>query len=226
MGWFVEWWQELGLIGQVLACLAIPASIILLLQAILALIGVGSGVEGGGIETGGAEVGTGGFETDGIEIDGDVDFDSSDYVEPPSFSKDAIRIITIRGIVAFLAIGGWAGLVASTGGLKSVWVVLIAVFSGAAAMILAALAINFMLNMQSSGNIDLKYALSQTAEVYITVPPSRTNTGKVMILLQERLVEVEAVTDSTEAIKPATIVEVSGLAGKDRLVVRRIQEDM
>ena len=37
----VEWWMSLGSAGQVFACIAIPATLILFLQMILTIIGFG-----------------------------------------------------------------------------------------------------------------------------------------------------------------------------------------
>ena len=37
-----EWWISLGSAGQVFACIAIPATLMLLIQTILTLIGIGS----------------------------------------------------------------------------------------------------------------------------------------------------------------------------------------
>ena len=94
-------------------------------------------------------------------------------------------------------------------------------------MLLASMVIKFALRMQSSGNINFKNALSKTADVYITIPPSRSNSGKVTMVLQERFVEAEAVTDSETAIKSGTKVEVIGLADTDCLIVRQLEaEDM
>ena len=37
----VEWWMSLGSAGQLFACIAIPATLILFLQMILTIIGFG-----------------------------------------------------------------------------------------------------------------------------------------------------------------------------------------
>ena len=272
MGWFLEWWQEIGLTGQIMACTAIPTSIILIMQAIMMLVGAGFGGDSDGFDSDGADAGVDGFDADaadagfdGFDADAsDVGFDGFDAdasdVGFDGFDMDAagagvdgfdsdisdidggslmdshiihgahghgadtLRIFTVRGIIAFFAIGGWAGLAAVTSGVPAIWSVQIALLSGVAAMIVASVVIKFALRMQSSGNIDLKNAVAQTAEVYITIPPSRTNTGKVMMLLQERFVEIDAVTDSTESIKSNTIVEIVGLRDKDCLIVRPISE--
>ena len=268
MGWFLDWWREIGLVGQIMACAAIPTSIILLLQAIMMLIGAGFGSDSDDFDSDGSDAGADGYDLDstdfsagefdgdvsgvefdgfdgdasGVEVDGfdggasgfghDIfhggDYHGSDAGSSAGFSHAAAghktggtRMFTVRGIIAFFAIGGWAGLAALTSGVAGIWSVQISLLAGVAAMILSHVVIRFALRMQSSGNIDLRNAISQTAEVYITIPPSRSETGKIMMLLQERLVEIDAVTDDSTAIKPHTIVEVVGQKDTGCLVVRR-----
>jgi len=288
MEWFTVWWQGLGIVGQIMACAAIPMTVIMLLQLVLMLIGLGPGgdsdgeLDDGGFDDVGHDVGHGGGFHDGgfhdvghdggfhdggfhdVGHDGGFDdggfhdvghdggFDDGglddggfndagfhegnfDHVFETHFHHHANgdgshtnsiwRIFTVRGIVAFFALGGWAGLAALTSGVPVFWSIQIALFSGLAALMLASIAIRLALRMQDSGNINLNNALSLTAEVYITIPPSRANTGKVTMLLQERFVELDAVTDSEEEIRPKTKVEVVGLASRDCLVVSPAETD-
>lgn len=237
MEWFHVWWQGLGLVGQVMACAAIPMTIVMFLQLILMIIGVGFGGDSDGD-----------FDSDELDFDSDVDADFDvdldlDAGADADFSiedvtgaeaaahdgghhNDSMRILTVRGIVAFFALGGWAGLAALTAGIAPLWSIQIALLSGVAAMLVASVVIRFALRMQSSGNIILKNAVSQTAEVYITIPPLRSNTGKITMVLQERFVELDAVTDSTGALKPKTKVEVVGTMGKDCLVVSPVGNEL
>jgi len=210
MAWFTGWWQGLSLAGQVMACAAIPMTIVMLLQLVLMIIGAGFG---GGSETD--------FDSEGDESDADHPAN-----EAGSNSSSIWRIFTIRGIVAFFALGGWAGLAALTAGIPLLWSIQIALLSGVAALLLASFVLQLALKMQDSGNLNLKNALSNTAEVYITIPPSRSNTGKVTMLLQERFVELDAVTDGDSEIKPNTKVEVVALADKGCLVVRPLAENI
>jgi len=234
MGWFHEWWLSIGLLGQVFACAAIPMTIIMLLQAVLMVAG---GAFGGDSDDAGADGpdfdadSDADFGMDGdveFDIDGDVEFDTEGNASTSGAgtltNNDTVRILTVRGVVAFFAIGGWAGLAALTAGLRSIWAINIALLAGVAAMLVASAVIRFALRMQSSGNIDLRNAVLQTAEVYITIPPLRANTGRVTMVLQERFVEIEAVTDSETPIKSKTIVEIVGLRDKDCLVVRPLKE--
>jgi hypothetical protein len=283
MVWFQEWWQNLGLVGQIMACAAIPMTVIMFLQLILMIIGGGFGGESDN------DVGGDGHELDhgmdhgfdhgldhgmdhsfdhGMDHDIDHSFDHSfdhgidhgfdhgfdhghdhgfghDHDHDHGFEHDPEygsglhvhdgshdshshlhigRIFTVRGIVAFFAIGGWAGLAALSGGIPALWSIQISLLSGAAAMWLASAVINFALKMQSSGNINLRNALSQIADVYITIPPTRSNSGKVTMVLQERFVEIDAMTDSETEIRPDTKVIVIGLEGTDCLIVRPVDE--
>ena len=287
MEWFHIWWQGLGLTGQIMACAAIPMTIVMFLQLILMIIGVGfSGDSDSDFDSDSVDIDAGhdigfdahfdtgfdagndigfdahfdtGFDADhdigfdahfdaGFDADHDAGFDAhfeTDHdagagIHAGSGHHDisggetalrdiahhhgSLKLLTVRGIVAFFALGGWAGLAALTSGMRALWSVMVALIAGVAAMLVASVVIRFALKMQSSGNLILNNAVSQIAEVYITIPPSRTNTGKVTMVLQERFVELDAVTDSPDALKPQTKVEVIGTAGKDCLLVQKIME--
>jgi len=209
MEWFSLWWNNLGLVGQIMACAAIPMSVVMILQLILMIIGIG-------------------FDADS---DGDVDdaiIDINDDTSPHEASNcgnaSVLRIFTIRGIVAFFALGGWAGLAALSAGLHPIWAIQISLFVGVCALLLAAIIIRVALRMQTSGNLNLSNALSQTADVYIRIPSGRSEKGKVTMLLQERFVELDAVTDNDTDIMPDSKVEVVAVIDDDCLLVTPVSE--
>ena len=210
MEWFSIWWQELGLIGQIMACAAIPMTVVMVLQLILMLIGIG--FDG---------------DTDTDVDDGVIDSQADTSPQEASCTGNAsvLKIFTVRGIVAFFALGGWAGLAALSAGLHPIWAIQISLFVGVCAMLLAAIMIRLALRMQDSGNLNLANAISQTAEVYIRIPPSRSEKGKVTMLLQERFVELDAVTDSDVELMPNTKVNVVALVNGDCLVVSPASEE-
>ena len=185
-----------------MATAAIPMTIVMFLQLLLMIFGFGFGTP-----------------------DADADSCDSPANGAGTYGNSALfKVFTIRGIVAFFALGGWAGLAALAAGIPILWSIQIALIAGVAALILASVAIRLALKMQDSGNLDLNNALSLPAQVYITIPASRSNTGKVTMLLQERFVELDAVTDSETALSPNTNVEVVGVVDKSCLLVRKIIE--
>ena len=239
MIWFNGWWEALGLLGQIMACAAIPMTLIMILQMILLLAGGGSGDSADSDFDSDFDTDfDADFDTD-LDADFDVDsgggFDASNldysgtehninYCNDPTHDHfgghgSHLKLFTIRGIVAFFAIGGWAGLAAMAGDVPEFWAVQIAIVAGAAAMLFAAYSIKFIVKMQSDGTIRQQNALGSMATVYMTIPPSRKNTGKINLVVQDRFVELDAVTDSEEALKANTEVKVVGLTDDSILIV-------
>jgi len=210
MEWFSVWWNELGLIGQIMACAAIPMTVVMILQLILMLIGVGFGSEADG-------------ELDDVSVDPNTDTTPQEAASSENVS--VFRIFTIRGIVAFFALGGWTGLAALSAGVHPFWAIQFSLFVGVCALLLAAIVIRLALKMQTSGNLNLKNAVSQTGDVYIRIPPARSDKGKITMLLQERFVELDAITDHDAEIEPESKVEVIAITDDDCVVVKPVKID-
>ena len=138
--------------------------------------------------------------------EGDVDFDSG------------LRLLTVRGMVAFFAVGGWVGIAAIDLGAK-VWLAsLAAVAAGLVALWLVAVIFKALMRLQSSGNVDLKNAVGVIGEVYLRIPPEMQGQGKVSVQIQERLIEAAAMTKSSVELKSGSSVRVVAVRG-DRLLV-------
>ena len=76
----LAWWESLSSFSQVLAAMAIPATLILLIQTVLMLIGIGS--DGGADVDGDVDV-----DTD-VDIDTDVDLDADADVGDGVFGEE------------------------------------------------------------------------------------------------------------------------------------------
>jgi len=209
------WWQALSAFERVFFSIAFPASAILLIQTILTLIGLG---HDGGVDSMGADTDAGvdihmGDHDAGHDIGHDVSHDGS-----ADMGAD-FRFFSIRGLVAFFTLFGWVGALLGAGPMNKVLAVMIAIVSGLAAMFLIALIFYGVSRLQSSGNIHYANAVGRTGEVYLTIPAARKGTGKVQIVIQERLIEVNAVTDRKKPIPTGTNVKVTGILGEHVLLV-------
>ncbi|MDF2567514.1 MAG: NfeD-like [Oscillospiraceae bacterium] len=58
----------------------------------------------------------------------------------------------------------------------------------------------------SSGNINIKNALGESARVYLTIPAG--GRGKVSLTVQERLIEADAMSDDKNDLVTGTMVRV------------------
>lgn len=214
------WWEGLGLLGQVFVLIATPATVVLIIQLILSVLGIGSGADAAdGVDGADGLDGLDGADADIPGIYGDGDISSP---EPGIGNTDAgLRLFTFRGIVAFFAIGGWAGAVAAERGLSAEISSLIAFGAGAAALVLIALLFRGLMKLQSDGTADIRNAIGVSGVVYLTIPALRKGSGKVNIMLQDSYTELQAVTDEQEELPSGSEITVVGLSGSDMVVVKR-----
>ncbi len=198
-----EWWESLGDVGRIFACVAIPSTVILFLQTILMLIGIG----GGSLGSDDADTG---IDTE-LDNDGEVDTELD----------GGLRLFSFRGIIAFLTVLGWVGIL----GVRLEWsvpvIVISSLLSGFVAMVAIALLFRLIFALQADGTEDLQHALGVAGTVYLRIPPSREGRGKVNIMLDGRLVEKDAVTDEAEMLNYGEQIVVIGISGGTELIVRK-----
>ncbi len=101
----LEWWYSLTIVQQIFACVAIAATVVLVIQTILLLFGLGFGTDADSSDLDSAgEMGqpdAPDFHLEGEAASHDMD------------AHDGLRLFTVRGIVAFFAVEGWTGLLLS-----------------------------------------------------------------------------------------------------------------
>lgn len=216
----IEWWNSLGIVSQVFACVAIPSTLVLLIQTILMFIGFGD--ESDGIGEGAVDEIPDDVSDITIEDVGDGVYGSEEMPEINDASGlDGLRIFTIRGIIAFLVVFGWVGMVMNGAGAELWLTVPVATVSGFAMMLLLAVLVRALMKLRNDGNIDNRNALGVSGKVHLVIPPSRSGEGKVHIMLQGSYVERNAVTDDDKPIPTGSEIVVIGLSGQTDLVVRK-----
>jgi len=202
----IQWWNELSIATQVFYCMAIPATLVLLIQTLLLFLGL-DGEDGSGAGEG-MEVQAEGEELLGLD-------------EDALSGLDSLRVFTLRGVVAFFVVFGWLGAALDTMGIPLALTLLIAAVGGFGMMFLLAFLTRAVFRLRSDGTADNRNAIGVSGKVHLTIPPSRTGSGKVHILLQGSYTEREAVTDDNQPIPTGCEVVVIGLSGQTDLVVRR-----
>lgn len=200
----------MGLVSQIFYCIAIPSTLVLLIQTVLMFIGFDESADGDvDVDLSDAT------PDDGVFGDGDID-DLSDVS-----GLESLHIITMRGIIAFLVIFGWVGIVMQSAGINLPITLVTASLSGLVTMIGIAYLFKLIMRLKSNGTTDNRNAVGTAGKVYLTVPPSRSGEGKVNIMLQGAYVERSAVTDETESIPTGCEIIVVGTSGQTSLVVKR-----
>ncbi len=227
---FVEWWNALGLVTQIFYCIAIPATLVLVIQTVLMFFGFDDGDADADFDV---DLDA---DTD-IDFDGDIDADvpvdvdafdgvyGDELVDAAEISDaagfDSLRIFTVRGIISFLVMFGWVGVVMTEANINLIITLLAATACGLGIMVLVAYIFKSVMRLRSNGAADNRNAVGSAGKVYLTIPALRQGEGKVNVILQGSYVERNAVTDEVEPISTGSEIIVVGVSGQTTLVVKR-----
>ncbi len=162
-----------------------------------------------------------------LDVDADMDFDmdvdaDADVDVDQSFA--AFKLLSLSGLMAFFTIFGLVGLMThkemELSALTSVgW----AAAWGAFSFWLMLKIMRMMSGLQSSGNIRMANAIGVQGSVYLTIPAD--GIGKVQVVVQERLMHLNAVAEGDEDLKTGEVIEVVSLTADSMLVVRKLSKD-
>ncbi|MCR4780385.1 MAG: hypothetical protein K5876_04735, partial [Ruminiclostridium sp.] len=214
-------------------CVAVPATLILLIQTIMIIFGFGH--DGAGVNP---------SDTSGIEgLDGDVSFDGdvgggadfADGGDASDFDTDVhygdgsspgdigtMNFFTVQGVITFLCVFGWVGIAAYTISGNAILAVIFGLLLGFAAMYGVAKLLWVSKKLAQNGTLNVKNLLGASGTVYLVIPGDGENKGKVNITSGERLVEFDAITDGGEALPDGTPVRVIDIRAGNVLVVEKI----
>lgn len=195
----INWWNELLLIQQIFALIALPSTLLIIIQTILMLIGIGGDSD--------------------AEVDADIDID--DGIEVPD---DGLAIFSVRGVTSMLCITGWVAVALLETSLPQGISIAIAILCGIATLIGMAYLMRAVYRLQSSGNIDVENCVGKIGEVYIPIPSTGNGSGKINLTVQEKFSEFTAITTSAEQLKTGAFVRVVAVSESGVLVVEPIDK--
>ncbi len=187
-----EWWPSLGALEKVYWIIAIPFSVIFILQTIMTF-----------------------FMGDMSDVDSSGDVDAS--IE--SDHGIGFQFLSLKNLVAFFTIFAWAGIACVNSGLSVPLTLIISLGAGLLMMVIMASLIYFMWKLTDDGTLRLVNAKGKIGTVYLTIPPKRAGMGKVQISVQG-LQTLDAITDSEEELKTGAVVEVIDIYNNEILIVK------
>lgn len=168
---------------------SIIGGVVLLLQVLLSLFGVGHDVD--------TEVGS----------DGDVSHDGG-----------AGGWLSFRAVVAFLTFFGLGGMVAVSQGTTGLISVIVAFGVGSMAFVLTRLALMQFDKLRSSGTVDVKNTVGVEGRVYLTIPTEKSGQGAVTVVVQGRTMQYRAITAGPE-LKTGSLCKVTAVQAGNTLLV-------
>jgi membrane protein implicated in regulation of membrane protease activity len=187
-----EWFNALTLFEQIYWITAILGSLLLIILLVLTLFG--------------------GDADDIGDIDGDLDLDAGiDF-----------QFLSFKNLVGFFAIFGWSGIACLNSELSYGATLVISLICGLSMMLAMAFLFYYLSKLNSSGGaIKIPNALGGIGEVYSTIGANRSTIGKVQIKIQDRIREIEALTDEDFDLKQGNIIIVSEITNNGLLIVNK-----
>jgi len=184
-----DWWSGLSTVQQIYWGIAIPFSLIFLIQTILTFVGG--------------------------EIDGDTDMDID------ADGEIGFQFFTIKNFVAFFTMFGWMGIACLDAGWSLLVSLLVSLISGLVMMTIMAAIFYFFSRLTDSGTMDVQNAVGGVGEVYLTVKAARGNIGKVSIMVQGSLRELEAITDDDQDLTNGSVIQVKEVINGNLLLITK-----
>ena len=187
------WWNSLDLYLKIMWGIAIPFSIIFLIQMIMTFFGMG----------------------DHGEISGDVDVDTDTGMP--------FQFFTLRNLVNFFLGFSWAGISLNNAIQSRAWLTLLCVFIGLLLVAIVMALLYALSKTAQSGNIDINNTVGRPATVYFTIPAAGKGKGKIQISVQQAVREYDAVCESDEPILTGGMVRIKSVIDAHTLLVEKLK---
>ncbi len=190
-----EWFVALTLFEKVYWVIAGISSVIFIILLIMTIVG---------------------GDTEGIDGDVDADIDGDTGI--------GFQFLSFKNLMGFLTIFGWSGISCLDASLSKPLTITISIFCGLLMMFAMASIFYYLGKLQSSGTLQLKNALNQIGEVYLTVGSKRSKIGKVSITVQGSLRELEALTEEDRDLVQGDVVKVKEVTKNGILIVELLNK--
>ena len=183
------WWTSMDLYLKIMWGMAIPFSVIFIIQTVMTFIGMG----------------------DNSDASGDASADA-DMQMPMHF-------FTFRNLVNFFLGFAWTGIsFYAVIGSKTL-LTFVGVIVGLLLVAIVMALLYALSRATQSGNIDIKDAVGRMATVYYTIPASGKGSGKVQMSVQQAIREYDAISELNEAIPTGRMVRIKSVIDAHTLLV-------
>lgn len=186
-----SWFSGMSTFEKVYWWIAIPFTILFLIQLVLTFLG------------------------------GEIDHDGLDHDFEDVSDGGGFHVLTVKNMIAFFSIFSWSGIACINAGLGWPLTVVVSVVSGTAMMFVMAGLYYLMTRMTQSGTIKMTDAIGLVGTVYLTIPARKEGQGKVQIKVQGPLRTLDAMTEDLEDIKTGSTVRVLEIISDSILLVER-----
>ncbi len=186
----IEWLEKLTVDLMVFYAIAVVASMTLIIQVAMMILGVG----------------------DDMDIDADAGIGDTSH-------PTGLHIFSLRSMTGFFGGFGWAGVIARESGFSVLAASGFGAVAGAVLMLSVAYLMKLLYSLWESGTIDYRNAVGELGTVYLAIPPGLSGAGQIRLMIQGRLKVIPAYTKWSHRIPIERKVKVVELLDPGTVVV-------
>jgi len=132
-------------------------------------------------------------------------------------------VFSVRSIIAFFTFFGWTGVLVLNAGRSTLTAITFASIAGILAMLLVGYLIYIFSKLSQDGNYNINNAVFNTGKVYLTIPPAESGEGKIHVIIDGTMREMEATTREGEKIPTGADIRVVEVLDNNILLVEPIE---
>lgn len=177
---------------KVLWYVAIPTSVIFLIQTIMTFVGADG--------------------ADGIDADFDGDLENGD---------SHFQVFSFRNLINFLLGFSWTGI-SFYHVIHPAFLILLSLAIGALFIYMFFVIIRKLQKLAEDNSFQYEETLNKTADVYLTIPEKKSGKGKVLISVRGSVRELDAMTESGTRIATGSVVKIVKIVNENILLVETL----
>ena len=212
-----EWWNSLELLNQVFYGVAIFFSVVFLWQFIATLIGMIGGESDVDVH-GDADIEVDADMDAAVDVDGDIEVDSDAHVGA-SETMAAFKMLSVRSIIAFGMLFGWAGALYLDADTDLGTTLILSFIWAFAGMLVVASIFYLMRRMTETGTPAVKTCVGRPGTVYMNIPPG--GAGKVRTMVSGVLSVVNARSTHDELLTQGVPVKIVKMLNQNTVEVEK-----
>lgn len=188
----METFRSLDLMLQAYWILALMASVVFAIQAVMTFMG----------------------------LDADYDADVPDAPDANSdFDVDGFHLVSVKTVVSFVLGFGWTGVLLWNSIENPLLLGFLATVVGFIFMFLIAWLLYLVLKLDRDNTFKASKVVGMNADVYLTIPANKAETGKITVSLNGSIHELEAVSADANPIPTGGKVKIIGIEAGETLLV-------
>jgi hypothetical protein len=188
----MDFFENMGILLQTFWFVAIPTSLVFIIQTVMTFAGVDS--------------------SDGLHADYDGDLSDGD---------SEFQLFSLRNLINFLLGFSWTGISFYSTISNTILLIIISISVGCLFVYLFFVIIAQVQKLAEDNSFKIENTINKIAEVYLTIPENKSGKGKVLISVNGSVHELEAMTES-EKIPTGAMVRIVRIESSNILIVASI----